>query len=83
MAGILDMAQVQYFKAAKQTNRFNANQKVWIRLRCANHLHIYHKWRGSGRYVTGIIDRFAPAVGELMTIDVKDDFAQRIEGQNK
>lgn len=77
------MKNVQYFRAVKATHRFNENQKVWIRVRYANHLYIWHKWRGSGRYVAGVIDRFAKAVGELKTIEVDDDFADRIEGKDR
>ena len=68
------------FKAAKRTNRFNKNQKVWIEWEFGNHLHIRFKWRGNGRYVSGVIDRHNayctaphPAVGtydyKLIQID--------------
>jgi len=74
------MREVQYFKAAKQTHRFNENQKVWVRCNLANHLEIWFKFRGKGRYVTGTADKFALYVGEIKTIKVDDDFADRIEG---
>ena len=72
--------EVQYFKALKQTKRFNKNQKVWIRHNYANNLEIRFKWRGKGRYVNGDIDKFAPSVGEIKTIPVDIDFAKRILG---
>jgi hypothetical protein len=74
------MKNVEYFHAAKQTHRFNENQKVWVSLNCANHMYIYFKWRGKGRYVSGVIDRFDKSIGEIKSIDVDDAFAERIEG---
>lgn len=70
--------KVEYFKSAKKTNRFNENQKVWISLNFANHLWVWFRWRGKGRYVSGTIDKFAASVGEIKTADVSDDFAMRI-----
>lgn len=72
--------EVQYFKATKQTHRFNKNQRVWIRLHSGNSLYIWFKWRGSGRYATGIIGTNHPSVGEIKTIEVSDDFARNIKG---
>jgi hypothetical protein len=72
------MTKVKYFKAQRRTNRFNENQKVWIRMEYANHLEIYFRWRGKGRYVGGTIDKFASAVGEIKEIDVDDFFAKRV-----
>ena len=74
------MREVQYFRAAKTTHRFNKNQKVWIRCRHQNHLQIWFKFRGKGRYVSGIAGRFEPYVGEIKTIEVDDEFADRVEG---
>ena len=74
--------EVQYFKAQNNSNRYRKGQKVWIRLNCANHLLTYHKWRGSGRYVEGTIDKFSPLVGKIKTIDVDDDFAERITNKH-
>lgn len=70
--------EVQMFKAARKTNRWNANQRVWIRFRHANHLNVWFRFRGKGRYVSGIVDRFSPSVGSLSTIEVSDAFAARI-----
>ncbi len=28
----METAKVKYFKSTKKTNRFNKNQKVWVRL---------------------------------------------------
>lgn len=75
------MPKVQYFKAATKTKRFNENQRVWVSHRFANHSYIWFRWRGSGRYVTGIIDNDAPAYGELKTIEVDQAFADRIQEQ--
>lgn len=74
------MKDVQMFKAARETNRFNKNQKVWIRLQCANHSIIWFKWRGAGRYVKGVISNEDKSIGEIETISVPDDFADRIKG---
>ena len=74
------MAEVQYFKAQRQTHRLNSNQKVWVSYSHANHLNIYYRFRGSGRYVRGTIDRWSKPVGELRIIDVDDEFAKRIRG---
>ena len=71
---------VKYFKSKKQTKRFRENQKVWIRYEYGNHLQLFFKWRGNGRWVTGICDKFAPFVGEIKTIDVDESFAKRIHG---
>ncbi len=73
------MAQVQMFKATKQTHRFNENQRVWIRHHFGNSLLIWFKWRGSGKYATGVIGTNHPAVGEIKTIEVSDDFAHNIK----
>lgn len=74
------MAQVQMFKAAKQTRRFSKNQRVWIRKHFGNSLVIWFRWRGSGRYAAGIIGTDHPSVGEIKTIEVSDDFARNIHG---
>ncbi len=74
---------VEYFRAIKNTHRFNANQKVWIRNNYANFMEIWFKWRGSGRYVTGFIDKYSPCVGEIKSIDVDHDFAMRIGGNHE
>ena len=73
--------EVQYFKAQEQTHRFNLNQKVWISLRCANHLYIYYRFRGKHRYARGVVDRWSKPVGELKTISVSDNFAERVYGE--
>ncbi len=69
---------VKYFKATKKTKRFNANQKVWIIFDCANHLCVRFKYRGKGRYVNGIADKFAKYVGEIKTIKVSKEFVNRL-----
>jgi hypothetical protein len=70
---------IKYFKAKKQTHRFRENQKVWIRFEYANHLDIYFKWRGCGRYVAGVIDKFHGAVGDIKQIECDDNFFKRIQ----
>jgi hypothetical protein len=72
------MATVTMFKATERTPRFNANQRVFVSFEHANHLDIYFKFRGSGRYVRGVIDKASPARGELKAIEVDDSFAARI-----
>lgn len=52
------MPIVQYFKAKKDTKRFRKNQKVWIRKRYANHLEVWSKWRGKGRYTQSTLDKW-------------------------
>lgn len=69
---------VKYFKATKNTKRFNSNQKVWITLECANHLYVRFKYRGKGRYVNGVVDKFAKYVGEIKSIEVSKDFVSRL-----
>lgn len=49
---------VKMFKAKKQTKRFNKNQKVWVVYDFGNHASIRFKYRGYGRYVNGIIDKW-------------------------
>ena len=72
--------KIEYFKTLRQGKSFNKNQKVWIRLNCANHLDIWFKYRGKGRYVSGVIDKFSTLVGEIKEIDVSEDFARRVHG---
>ena len=72
--------KVQYFKAIKRTNRFNYNQKVWIRHMFANHMWVWFKFRGKGRYVSGVLDKFAPCIGEIKEIEVEEQFGNRIKG---
>jgi hypothetical protein len=49
---------VKMFKAKKQTKRFRKNQKVWVTKSFANYAYIRFKWRGNGRYVNGVIDKW-------------------------
>ena len=72
--------KVEYFRSLKRTNRFNEKQKVWISHNFPNHLYIWFKWRGKGRYVRGVIDKFEKYIGEIKEIDVDDNFANRIKG---
>ena len=73
------MRKIQYFKAQKDTKRFRKNQKVWVCWRLNNHLEIYSKWRGSGRYTYSTIDRWDnKAVGELKEIEVTDEFYKKV-----
>ena len=72
-----DTVKVRLFRAARDSHRWRANQKVWIELLCANHMYVRFRWRGRGRYVRGIVDRFTCAVGEIKTIGIDRDFAER------
>lgn len=72
------MPTISYFKTTKKTKRFNKNQNVWIRFSYSNHLHIYYKYRGKGRYVNGIIDRFSKTINEIKTINISDEFYNKI-----
>ena len=69
---------IKYFKAAKNTRRFRFNQQVWIVHEYANHMDIVFRWRGKGRYVSGVIDKFSPCVGEIKTIEVVETFIHKI-----
>lgn len=71
--------KLKYFKAQKQTGRFNKSQKVWIVHEYANHLQIRFRWRGRGRYVNGTINRFASEVGEIKEAGVTPQFYKRIQ----
>ena len=62
--------KVKYFKAIKQTHRFRENQKVWIRHEHSNHLDIFYKFRGYGKWVHGVCDRWAIFIGNIKEIDV-------------
>jgi len=75
-----DLVPVLMFKARAKTRRFRKNQKVWVRALEQNHLQVWFRWRGSGTYVQGTIDRFHKAVGKLHTIKVDSGFARQIEG---
>ena len=70
--------KIQYFKATKRTNRFRENQIVWISFMHANHLEIKFNWRGSGRMVNGIVDKFASCVGEIKEMEIDKKFYKRI-----
>ena len=77
------MPHLKYFKSQKRTNRFNKNQKVFIRLSAPNHMWIRFKFRGKGRYVNGIIRKYdAPEIGEIKEIEVGKEFYKRILGEN-
>ena len=49
---------VKMFRAKKQTKRFKKNQKIWVIYDSANHAFIRFKWRGNGRYVNRVIDKW-------------------------
>ena len=76
------------FKAKKKTSRFNENQLVWVTHDFANHAYIRFKWRGKGRYVNGVIDKWNctkranwnTVIGEdgFREIEVCDQFAKRM-----
>jgi hypothetical protein len=72
------MGRIKMFKSTRDTKRFKTNQKVWIVHDFGNHISVRFKWRGSGRYVSGVCDKHAPCVGEIKEIDVDDDFIARL-----
>ena len=78
--------RVKYFKALKSTKRFRKNQKVWIVADWGNCLRIRFRWRGSGRYVRGIISKHDASsngpnktIGEYHypTVEVTEAFYKR------
>jgi len=72
--------KLKMFKATAKTHSFALNQDVWIREVGTNHLVVYFKFRGEGEYVQGIIDRFHPSVGEIVEVDVEEQFANEVLG---
>lgn len=48
--------EIEYFEA-DQSPRFKQGQKVWIESNQANHLQVFYKYRGKGRYVSGLISK--------------------------
>lgn len=44
-----------------------------------NCMYVYYRYRGKGRYVTGMCNKDAKYIGEIKTIEVSDSFAARIE----
>jgi len=83
--------KIRMFKAKKQTHRFRKNQKVWITDDFGNHMFIRFKWRGSGRYVSGVIGKWDSqyngwnkAIGQdgLKEIEVSEGFGKRIRRNN-
>jgi len=72
------MKKITYFKATKDSNRFNKNQKVWVICYSSNHSDICFKWRGKGRYVTGVINHDCKSMGKLKRMDIADDFFYRL-----
>jgi hypothetical protein len=77
--------KIEMFKAKKQTGRFNENQDVWVIFNYANHLDIRFKYRGKGRYVNGVIDKWNTngtklneVIGEIKSIDISEAFYKRL-----
>lgn len=79
---------MKMFKAQKQTKRFKKNQKIWVTYEFSNHAYIRFKWRGSGRYVSGVISKWNwtkkanwnTVIGEdgFKEIEVSNDFGNRL-----
>lgn len=76
------LTKVKMFRAQTRTRRFRKNQKVWVREEHGNHLSVWFRWKGSGRYVQGTIDKFHNTVGllPLKEFTVSNEFAQNIRG---
>ena len=87
--GNIKTVKLLCFKAQKSNNRFKKNQKVWVTMDGANSAYIRFKWRGTGRYVNGVINKWDDSlkpikynaiIGEdgFKEIGVDEDFANRI-----
>jgi len=81
------MAMIKMFKSNKTTKSINLNQDVWVVNDYANHLDIRYKFRGKGRYVNAIIDKwnhkgtsYNQIIGEngLKEIEVDEEFYLRL-----
>ena len=79
------MTLVKMFKAQKTTSRFNLNQKVFVSHEFDSHYFIKFKWRGSGRWTTGVIRKYNnqytkqnSIIGEIKEIEVSDNFSKFI-----
>lgn len=81
--------KILFFKAQKNNNRFKKNQKVWVTMNGANNAHIRFKFRGTGRYVNGVINKWDDSLkpikwntvigeGGFKEIEVEEEFANRI-----
>ena len=68
------------FKAQKQTRRFNKNQRVWIVKEYGNFCIIKFRYRGRGRYVSGILNKENQTVANVTfkEIEVHEDFYNKI-----
>lgn len=71
------------FKASKNTRRFRKNQRVWVRAGFANHSCIRFKYRGSGRYVNGVIDNYSKVITAFEKFEVDEEFYNRVKGNDK
>ena len=71
---------ISYFKALKETRRFRKNQKVWIVHEYGNFCIIKFRYRGSGRYVSGILNKENQTVANatFKQITVHEDFYNKI-----
>ena len=71
---------ISYFKALKETRRFRKNQKVWIVHEYGNFCIIKFRYRGSGRYVSGILNKENQTVANatFKEITVHEDFYNKI-----
>lgn len=72
--------KVEYFRATCSSSRFKKNQKVWIQGSQSNHLYVCYKFRGDGRYISGVVDKRINLVGEIKSIEVDEALARRIYG---
>tara|TARA_R110002050_G_scaffold29188_2_gene75392 strand:+ start:448 stop:675 length:228 start_codon:yes stop_codon:yes gene_type:complete len=72
------MKTLLMFKAEYTTKRFNENQKVWIVEDYGNFCKVYYKYRGKGRYVSGILKKENKTFAIPKYIEVTEDFYNRV-----
>lgn len=82
--------KIKAFTAKKDTNRYRKGQKVWVLndFDFGNHCYVVFKWRGNGRYVKGVQDKWScnkktewlEVIGEdgFKEMEVEKDFHDRL-----
>lgn len=81
------MKTVKYFKAQVNTKKFKKGQVVWVTIEQGNHLYIISRWRGKGRYMSGMMAKwdssyrnFSSIIGNsgIKEMDVTEEFYNRV-----